>query len=227
MIRPVRPDKLALLLRVLARWGASPAAGIAGAAINHPDEAMVEDEAGLADLRRGPPPLQRARPGPCRRGRGGGRRGRDHVPQPPRLRRGDARDLEAGRQRPVHEHGLRRAAAGRRGRARGARGADLRRASSRRLLEQASRGGQGDRAAALRRLDRRRRRGGADRDARRADRGERRQRPRSPRRVEPVRDPDLGHDGDAEGRAARPARHARPARRAVLEDPAAGATSER
>ena len=46
VIHPVRPDKLALLLRVLARWGASPAAGIAGAAINHPDEAMVEDEAG-------------------------------------------------------------------------------------------------------------------------------------------------------------------------------------
>jgi acyl-CoA synthetase (AMP-forming)/AMP-acid ligase II len=46
VIHPVRPDKLALFLRVLARWGASPAAGIAGAAINHPDEPMVEDEAG-------------------------------------------------------------------------------------------------------------------------------------------------------------------------------------
>ncbi len=46
VIHPVRPDKLALFLRVLARWGASPAAGISGAAINHPDEPMVEDEAG-------------------------------------------------------------------------------------------------------------------------------------------------------------------------------------
>src|SRR6266566_3878155 len=46
VIHPVRPDKLALTLRVLARWGASPTAGIAGAAINHPDEPMVEDEAG-------------------------------------------------------------------------------------------------------------------------------------------------------------------------------------
>src|ERR671935_2122060 len=46
VIRPVRPDKLALMLRVLARWGASPAAGITGAAINQPDEPMVEDEAG-------------------------------------------------------------------------------------------------------------------------------------------------------------------------------------
>ena len=46
MIHPVRPDRLALLVRVLARWGASPAAGIAGAAINHPDEPMIEDESG-------------------------------------------------------------------------------------------------------------------------------------------------------------------------------------
>ncbi len=55
VIHPVRPDKLALLLRVLARWGASPAAGIAGAAINHPDQPMVEDEAGsltFAELQR-------------------------------------------------------------------------------------------------------------------------------------------------------------------------------
>ncbi len=46
VLHPVRPDKLALMVRVLSRWGASPAAGIAGAAINHPDEVMVEDEAG-------------------------------------------------------------------------------------------------------------------------------------------------------------------------------------
>jgi fatty-acyl-CoA synthase len=47
VIHPVRPDRLALLVRVLRRWGASPAAGIAGAAINHPDEVMVEDESAL------------------------------------------------------------------------------------------------------------------------------------------------------------------------------------
>ncbi|HYY74152.1 MAG TPA: AMP-binding protein [Solirubrobacterales bacterium] len=46
VIRPVRPDRLALMLRVLARWGASPAAGIAAAAINRPDAAMIMDEAG-------------------------------------------------------------------------------------------------------------------------------------------------------------------------------------
>jgi fatty-acyl-CoA synthase len=55
VIHPVRPDKLALLVRVLGRWGASPAAGIAGGAINHPDEAMIEDESGsltFADVHR-------------------------------------------------------------------------------------------------------------------------------------------------------------------------------
>jgi fatty-acyl-CoA synthase len=46
VLRPVRPDKLALTMRVLARWGASPAAGITAAAINHPDAPMVLDEAG-------------------------------------------------------------------------------------------------------------------------------------------------------------------------------------
>jgi acyl-CoA synthetase (AMP-forming)/AMP-acid ligase II len=46
VIRPVRPDRFAQMLRVLAHWGASPAAGIAAAAINHPDRPMIEDEAG-------------------------------------------------------------------------------------------------------------------------------------------------------------------------------------
>ena len=46
VIRPVRPDKLAAMAVLLSRWGASPAAGIAGAAINYPDEPMIEDEAG-------------------------------------------------------------------------------------------------------------------------------------------------------------------------------------
>src|SRR5215211_6129830 len=46
VIRPIRPDKLALMLRELARWGASPAAAVAAAAINHPGEPMIEDELG-------------------------------------------------------------------------------------------------------------------------------------------------------------------------------------
>jgi fatty-acyl-CoA synthase len=46
VIRPVRPDKLARGVREIVRWGASPAAGIATAAITHPAEPAVEDEAG-------------------------------------------------------------------------------------------------------------------------------------------------------------------------------------
>src|SRR3954468_12529094 len=46
VIRPVRPDKLAAMAVLLSRWGASPAAGVAGAAVNHPDEPMIEDEQG-------------------------------------------------------------------------------------------------------------------------------------------------------------------------------------
>jgi acyl-CoA synthetase (AMP-forming)/AMP-acid ligase II len=46
VIRPIRPDKLARILRELAKWGASPAAGIAGAAISHPDRTVIEDDAG-------------------------------------------------------------------------------------------------------------------------------------------------------------------------------------
>jgi acyl-CoA synthetase (AMP-forming)/AMP-acid ligase II len=51
VIHPVRPDKLVGTLRALRRWGASPAAGIAGAAITRPDEPMVEDEAGTLTFR--------------------------------------------------------------------------------------------------------------------------------------------------------------------------------
>jgi acyl-CoA synthetase (AMP-forming)/AMP-acid ligase II len=53
VIRPVRPDKLARTVRELIRYGPSPAAGIAGAAINHPDEVALIDESGeltFADL---------------------------------------------------------------------------------------------------------------------------------------------------------------------------------
>jgi fatty-acyl-CoA synthase len=46
VIRPVRPDKLARVAREVVRWGASPAAGIAGSAILRPDEEMLVDEAG-------------------------------------------------------------------------------------------------------------------------------------------------------------------------------------
>jgi acyl-CoA synthetase (AMP-forming)/AMP-acid ligase II len=46
VIRPVRPDKLARVAREVVRWGASPAAGIAGSAILRPGDTMLVDEAG-------------------------------------------------------------------------------------------------------------------------------------------------------------------------------------
>ena len=45
VLQPVRPDKLAGILRTLQRWGASPAAGIIGAAIEQPDAPAIVDEA--------------------------------------------------------------------------------------------------------------------------------------------------------------------------------------
>jgi acyl-CoA synthetase (AMP-forming)/AMP-acid ligase II len=84
VIRPVRPDKLARGVREIVRWGASPAAGTATAAIAHPTEPAVEDEAGsltFSDLHRRSNSLARglrmagARPGDgvavmCRNHRG-------------------------------------------------------------------------------------------------------------------------------------------------------------
>jgi acyl-CoA synthetase (AMP-forming)/AMP-acid ligase II len=46
IVRPTRPDRLGKVLRELRRWGASPAAGVAAAAIRHPDEPMIIDELG-------------------------------------------------------------------------------------------------------------------------------------------------------------------------------------
>ena len=46
VIRPLRPDKLARIALELHRWGASPAAGIAAAAINRPEATAIDDEAG-------------------------------------------------------------------------------------------------------------------------------------------------------------------------------------
>ncbi len=46
IVRPTRPDKLIRVARELARWGASPAAGTAAAAIRYPNETMIIDELG-------------------------------------------------------------------------------------------------------------------------------------------------------------------------------------
>ncbi len=63
VIRPIRPDKLARVARQLARWGASPAAGVAGAAITHPGDQMLIDELGsltFAEMHRRSNALARA-----------------------------------------------------------------------------------------------------------------------------------------------------------------------
>ncbi|MEX1143096.1 MAG: AMP-binding protein [Thermoleophilaceae bacterium] len=46
VVRPVRPDKLARMLRTLVRWGRGPAAGYITSAIAHPDEPAIVDELG-------------------------------------------------------------------------------------------------------------------------------------------------------------------------------------
>ncbi len=63
VIRPIRPDKLVRVARELHRWGASPAAGIAGAAITNPDATMLIDEDGpvtFAEMHRRSNALARA-----------------------------------------------------------------------------------------------------------------------------------------------------------------------
>jgi fatty-acyl-CoA synthase len=46
ILRPIRPDKLARMGWLLARWGASPATGSAVTAIQYPDETSIIDELG-------------------------------------------------------------------------------------------------------------------------------------------------------------------------------------
>jgi acyl-CoA synthetase (AMP-forming)/AMP-acid ligase II len=46
IIRPVRPDKLARIVRTLVRFGPTPAAGYSAAAIRYPDDVAIVDELG-------------------------------------------------------------------------------------------------------------------------------------------------------------------------------------
>ncbi len=122
--RPIGPCRSVVALR---RWGPTPAAAYTGSAARYPDRAAIDRRARDADVRRGAPAHERARPRDARRGDRRRRRRRDHVPQPPRLHRGDGRLFEARRQRAVPEHGLRRPADHRRDASREPAGADLRR----------------------------------------------------------------------------------------------------
>jgi fatty-acyl-CoA synthase len=46
LVAPMRPDKVARIAWIGARWGASPAAGVLVGAVRHPDRPMVIDELG-------------------------------------------------------------------------------------------------------------------------------------------------------------------------------------
>ncbi len=117
-----------------------------------------------AHLRRDRPAHQRARARARRPRREGGRRRRDHVPQPPRLRGGDGGRGEARCPRALSEHGLRRAPAGR--------GREAREAGRARVRSGVHRPARGRRhpAQALHRMGRQRGRRGRP-HARPADRG--------------------------------------------------------
>jgi fatty-acyl-CoA synthase len=51
LVRPERPDRLARLLHVLARWGATPAAAAAASATRYPDEIGLIDDVGNLTFR--------------------------------------------------------------------------------------------------------------------------------------------------------------------------------
>ena len=222
MFAPTRPDRALRSLVALRRWGPTPAAAYTGAAARYPDRLAIVDERGtltFEEVHRRTNALARelARGRHPRR-----RRRRDHVPQPPRLHRGDRRLLEARRQRPVPEHRLRRAR----------RSPTCSRASSRRRRSttrssptwspRAPRGASASSPGASPGA-------GAAPDPRLEELiGARQRRPtRAAGGAGQGRDPHLGHDRHAEGRGAQAARLARARRGAVLEDPAARARRRR
>ena len=211
VIRPLRPDKLVRVAHELARWGASPAAGVAGGAITDPQRPIVIDEAGsltYAEMDRRSNALAR---GLSERGVGPG----DGIAIMCRNHRGFVEStlavskLGAGglymntafsgpqlagvveRERPaalIYDEEF----------------SDLLAEAGEGLLRLVAwpEDGAGDDPA----LDD-------------ADRRHRRRRPRPARGIEPVRDPDLGHDRIAEGGPARSAGDARTVGGDVLADP--------
>src|ERR1700759_2922074 len=55
VLAPMRPDKALRVARTFLRWGASPATGVATAAIEHPHEIAILDERGSLPWHRLPP----------------------------------------------------------------------------------------------------------------------------------------------------------------------------
>ena len=130
LVRPVRPDRPPRALAAVHRWGFTPAGGFAAAAALYPDAEADRRRARRAHLRRARRAHEPARERLLGRRRARGRRRRRDGPQPPRLRRGDRRAVQARRGRDAAQHRLRRAAADRGGQAREAARDRLRRASS-------------------------------------------------------------------------------------------------
>ncbi len=159
------------------------------------------------DLRRRAPAYERA----GQRAGGGGRRRRRQrrcpVSQPPRLRRGDHRLVEAGRQRLLPQHLLRRAPA--------LRGHQDREGDCPRLRPGVRRGGEerGSEVSSLRRMGRRthRARAAPRSDGREPDRRPRRSRSGSAGEARPADHPHFGNHRTTERCKPRRARHAQPA----------------
>ncbi|CAA9530566.1 MAG: Long-chain-fatty-acid--CoA ligase, partial [uncultured Solirubrobacteraceae bacterium] len=178
----------------------------------HGDHRRARD----AHLRRRREAHQRSRQRVREEGHQGGRRGRDHVPQPPRLRRRDRRVLEARGARALPEHHVRGPADHGRGQARGPRRDRLRRG----VLQ--ARQGRRQGPQALHRLVRRARQARL-RHHRGAHRAGRHDRPEPAEGEGPRRHPHQRDDRHAEGRQPQAARVARSRRRALQQDPAQGA----
>ena len=87
IVHPERPDRLWHTARALLRYGTTPAAGYTAAARNFPDEPAIIDELGTLSFREVDERTNALARGARGRRRRGGRRRRDHVPQPPRLDR--------------------------------------------------------------------------------------------------------------------------------------------
>ena len=86
-----RPDRILKLGLTLARWGATPAAGYAASAVRYPDEPAIIDELGTLTFKDVHERTNRLANALADAGIGEGDNVGDHVPQPPRLHRGDGR----------------------------------------------------------------------------------------------------------------------------------------
>ena len=203
VIRPYGPRTLADIGLVVAPLGHRPGRRLRDARGPLAPPGGDRRRARRAHLGRAAPPLQLAGPRARRARRGGGRLGRRHVPQPPRLHRRLDRRRQARRRHPLPQHRLRRPAARRRARARGAEPRRPRRGVHRPARRR-------PRRAAPARVDRRRRRTRRARDARAARDGVRRGRPAAARPPRPHRDPHLRHHRHAQGRAAQGGRASTP-----------------